>query len=1421
MADSDSESASRRETIRKLEGEANYKPWHTQIRLHLGRRGLWKVANGEEPEPDQEEPTKVAQWSTRAEKASYVILLSLAEGPLEHVDHLPVAEPKAILSTLEQLYGTRGDAARFYRLKDLVTTTLEGCNSVTSYIDTLKLHYKRLGDLEGTLPEWVLIGLILFGLGDSYDSYVVNTVSAMRSAAPKLNDVIAGVIDEERRQRGKESATALATRARGKGNGNANKGDNKTKRCTHCKRIGHENPECWQLHPEKRPEKSSDSTSKKKNEKPQPKEDTKGSKSKKREEQQPMGLMAHMHSIDEPTWIFDSGASHYMCNDRGLFTKFAPKQQTARVANSASMAIQGTGTVALTWEAPNGTVREVALFEVLYIPELYTNLLAYEALAKKGVQATLAPTGATIWKDGIEVGHCVRRNGLMFLKTPNLTDGAIATALATQAASPEVWHRRMAHIGHSSIEQLSQVADGVRIVDPSPDGASPGASSGGNSSPSPRGICEPCELGKGTKKISRRPPARATEKLELVHTDVGGPIKPTSLQGHRYYITFTDDLTRAVWIRFMKHKSEALQKLKEFKAHAETQSGCSIKRLRSDNGGEYASSAAQDFYKQHGIQWEPTAPYSPQQNGVSERLNRTIMERVRCMLYDTNLSKKLWQEAARTVVYLKNRSPASSIAKDTTPYELWHGKRPNLEHIRTFGSKCLAYVPNTSAQKKLDTRAINGYLIGYDASNIYRVWQPKNRRVLRLRDVTIDETIVGIEPILINSGGTKPAELILPSTESSQPDTSSDSGSVVQLESDSESELELPLEQQLERQLEQQLEQQPEEQPAPRTSARSNKGVSGTRYQQEQAEHTRMEQQRRENRRQRQQEATQHEDSDIPDYGIQLGDPAASLAFAYLAAVSSNFEAEPQTYEEALESEHSEHWKHAMDAEVESLQKNSTWVLEDLLAERKALRGKWVYRYKFGAKGQVLKHKARWVVKGFMQKHGIDYDETYAAVVKPMSYKALFALAAIHDLEIEQMDFIAAFLHSKLQETVYMQQPTGYHDGTRRACRLLRALYGLKQSPRAWYETLIEFLHGLGYTRTAADYSVLYNSNGTTIAIYVDDLLIFGKQLSIIQDLKAELNASFNMTDLGPCAFYLGIEVTRDRKARTITLSQAGYIEKLLRAFGMANCRPVATPLEPGARFTKNEGQATEEDTLWYQRVMGSFMYAMTETRPDIAIVISTLSEFLTNPSTEHLVAAKRVFRYFQGTKAYGTTHGARNKLCDQLEHEPGQLHGYVDADFAQNLETRRSTTGYVFMLGEGPISWTSKRQPTVALSSCEAEYMAETQAAKEAIWLRRLLTELGYTSPDVQTVRIYADNQGAIALAKNPEYHARTKHIDTQWHFVREQAELGTIRLDYVPTDRQLADGFTKPLGGTKFKEFVRGLGLRKVNHYTSSKAR
>ena len=467
MPDGDSDSTTRRETIRKLQGESNYKPWLTQIRLHLGRRGLWEVANGEELRPGAQEPKKLTQWNNKAKRASYTILLSLEEGPLEHVDTMPVSDPKSILNTLEQLYGTGGEAARFYRFKDLVTTTLEGCTSVTNYIDTLKLRFKRLEELDGKLPEWVLTSLILFGLGDAYDSYVINIVTAMRTATPKLNDVISGVIDEEHRQRAKESTTALTTTAQSK--------DNNNKRCKHCKRKGHDPSECWKEHPEKRPE----------GYKPR-KDKENGSKNRKcKKSEEPEGTMVNTTPPSKPAWIFDPEATHHMCNDKKLFVTFWPLSQTAQVANKSSLAIQGTGTVKFDWESMDGTLRKIFLSNVFYAPDLATNLLAYEAVAGKGARAVLEPTGTTIWKNNVELDHYVRRNGLMLLKTPDPTDETIASALATRIPTPETWHGRMAHVEYKSIRQLSEIADGVKMAGPAPEGA-----------------CEPCDSGKEAKKIS-------------------------------------------------------------------------------------------------------------------------------------------------------------------------------------------------------------------------------------------------------------------------------------------------------------------------------------------------------------------------------------------------------------------------------------------------------------------------------------------------------------------------------------------------------------------------------------------------------------------------------------------------------------------------------------------------------------------------------------------------------------------------------------------------------------------------------------------------------------------------------------------------------------------------------------------------------
>lgn len=322
------------------------------------------------------------------------------------------------------------------------------------------------------------------------------------------------------------------------------------------------------------------------------------------------------------------------------------------------------------------------------------------------------------------------------------------------------------------------------------------------------------------------------------------------------------------------------------------------------------------------------------------------------------------------------------------------------------------------------------------------------------------------------------------------------------------------------------------------------------------------------------------------------------------------------------------------------------------------------------------------------------------------------------------------------------------------------------------------------------------------IAIYVDDLLIAGPSKNDISEIKRALNGRFQMSDLGPCTHYLGISVRRDRANRSIYLSQRGYIEKFLKDLGMWDVKTAVTPLDSSRLPEAPQGyQAADALKSKYQRAVGLLMYAMLGTRPDIAYAVSVVSRFSANPTTDHWLAVQRILRYLRGTLDL--------ELAFSGDLRP--LVGYSDADWAGDISTRRSTSGYVFSIGTGPISWSSKRQSTVSLSTCEAEYIGQTQATKEAVWLRNLLAELTYMNErDIPTTIIYGDNQGAIALAKNPKFHGRSKHIDIQHHYVREKVEDRTVGLKYIETSKQIADGLTKPLSKVPFLQFRKALGLQ-----------
>ena len=502
---------------------------------------------------------------------------------------------------------------------------------------------------------------------------------------------------------------------------------------------------------------------------------------------------------------------------------------------------------------------------------------------------------------------------------------------------------------------------------------------------------------------------------------------------------------------------------------------------------------------------------------------------------------------------------------------------------------------------------------------------------------------------------------------------------------------------------------------------------------------------------------------------------------------------EPTTHREATSSQDSAKWSEAMGRELDSLKNNNVWDLTTLPAGKKAIGSKCVYKVKTNSDGSIERYKARLVAKGFNQKFGSDYDETFCPVVRLESLRNLIALSAKHKLQLHHVDVHTAFLNGTLQEEVYMEQPVGYvRKGEEHlVCRLKKSIYGLKQASRCWNSVLDSHLRAIGFTQSKSDPCIYMSGKDDKffIAVYVDDMILAGSKEDEMKKVKEQLLLKFDIKDLGKLRYFLGMSVIQNDEKATTWMGQPTYIEKLLTKMGMNNCNPVKTPMNSGDHLVKANENAESRDQQGYQSLIGSLLYLATCTRPDIAFAVGVLARFCSKPDQSHWTAAKRVLRYLKGTSNYGII------FRGDVSSVPI---GYSDADWAGDIEGRKSTSGYVFCIAGGPVSWRSKKQDTVALSTAEVEYVALSSAAQECIWIKRLNSEFGNMS-DGPAV-IMEDNQSCIAIAKNPQHHGRSKHIDIKHHFIRELVGNKTIELRYCPIKEMAADFLTKALVREQF---------------------
>lgn len=1118
------------------------------------------------------------------------------------------------------------------------------------------------------------------------------------------------------------------------------------------------------------------------------------------------------------------------------------------------------------------------IHDVFFVPALAGrhNLLSIPQIVRKGCTVTMSrPSGCKIFSNAVPpvlllegsfTGHGFLVDMITYRTTTQIAkldlcggvlipthlrnEGRLTDHLAMLAGSSdtqpiEIWHMRLGHLNQSSIRHLASTASGLHIGPARPQTLSMS--------------CESCLRGAQHKNISYNRSAMASRKLEHVWSHIKGSLLHRDVYGFHFFCVFICEFTRWAVVYPLLEKGHAFGSYKLFEARYERLASQRITHLHIDGGSEFLSHAFRSHLRDSGVALCVTQPYSPEMNSIAERSIRTITEHASAMLWNASLPVSFWSSAVDTAVYLLNRSPHSALG-GKTPFELWHGVPPNLGHLRVFGCRAAAHVPDELRTKTDWTSKSTPHciFIGYsETENLFKLWDVEKRCVIRKRDVIFWEYEMGhpsLRPQALTHGlsidpSLGPAGIAGAIADSEAPNLIPPSGPAPPVPSSSVPLVPLDTRQTISKLPPEPSEQQrirqggqlrfiPYQPPAAKVAIVASDTV-GTDTEAG--------------------EAIVAPDAPIlspPEDGTP--DPrdrpdafGENIEFAMaLTAAIDVFDLAgkelahtdpiivppldsdiPRSYKQAMSHPRRDRWLAAMHRELHSLRTNNTWELVPLPPRRKAFPNKWVFSYVPGPKlsemmesrGPALPsdfdnsshvlEKARLVARGDLQREGIDYNETYALVIKFVSLRVLLTWAAKHHLRTRHWDIVSVFLHGSIDLDIYMYQPQGFSDGTNRVCRLKKALYGLCQAARQFYIRLDEILRPLHFTRVAADWALWLRPDGAFIAVHVDDMAAAASSPAALDEIASLLKTFVDVKDLGEISEYLSVSVTFDPSLNVFLLNQEQYILKLLGDYNMESAFAVQTPvlLSDKARWYEETTPLLDKSgQQCFQALIGSLLYLMHATRPDIAYAVIRLSQFAAHPRDCHWQALKRILRYLKGTSSAALTLG---DLSAHTDHEG--LVGYFDAAHADHLDMR-STCRYLFLLYGSPVSWASKVQYTVALSTTEAELIAGTEAVREAIWIKSLtdsvfsLAIAGGTSRPSLGCELRGDNQGALALAANPVYHQRTKHIHMRHRFICDVVNEGIVTVRYVPTADMLADGLTKPLPRDTHLRHCARLGLR-----------
>ncbi|KAK8913644.1 hypothetical protein KSP39_PZI023491 [Platanthera zijinensis] len=1023
-----------------------------------------------------------------------------------------------------------------------------------------------------------------------------------------------------------------------------------------------------------------------------------------------------------------------MTGDKDNFTSFKAKLGPKVIFGDSSFGTtKGYGAV---------KIGPVTFKKVAYVEGLKHNLISISQLCDEGYQVTFNKAICNVKSVDNTTVLTGNRRGNIYLV--DFHSPVVDICLFNSISKSNVlWHKRLGHINLRTIAKLSK------------DNLVKGLPSGPYKK---EGLCKACQLGKQTKSsfksINKSDSPRI---LYLLHMDIFGPISVQSLGGKSYTLVVVDDFSRFTWVFFLRKKSDNFKCLTDFLKCIQIEFNTHIALIRSDHGTEFDSLLMQEFCQSEGIRHTFSAPRTPQQNGVAERKNRTLIESATTLLADAHLPLSFWAEAVNTSNYVLNRSLIHKL-KGKTPYELLKGKKPKIGYFKVFGCTCFIHNNDKKYLAKFQAKADEGVFLGYSMiSKAYRVYNKSSCKIEESVHIIFDEANMSfkeknastIEPLQVHSLAEDLNKLQVAEKNES---------------SDDEEEV-------------QHLEENHPEEPvaAPLEETTTQAG----------------------------------EQSTLPVDLVTTRDHPITQVIGEISAgvqtrsqVNQNLmhtcflsQIEPQSIQDA---EQDPHWIIAMQEELHQFERNKVWELVPKPKDHPIVGTKWVFRNKLDDQGVIVRNKARLVAQGYSQQEGIDYDQTFAPVARLEAIRIFLAYAAHKGFKVYQMDVKSAFLNGDIKEEVYVRQPPGFISLTHPdyVYKLHKALYGLKQAPRAWYETLACFLLENDFVRGRVDQTLFirtHKSHTLLVQIYVDDIIFGSTDSKLCKKFSKLMHSKFEMSSMGELSFFLGLQVKQH--AEGIFISQTKYAKELVKKFGMSDASCMKTPMPSNAVVDADEhGKPVDQTT--YRAIIGSLLY-LTASRPDIMFATCICARFQVSPRESHLILVKRILRYVKSCPNLGLWY-PKDSAFD--------LTGFSDADYAGCRIDRKSTSGTCQFLGDRLVSWFCKKQTSVSTSTAEAEYMAAGSCCSQILWIQNQLLDYGY---NLEKSKIFCDNTSAISIAQNPVLHSRTKHIEIRHHFLRDNVEKNKIELQYIPTDLQRGDIFTKPLDEKKHSFFLNQLGM------------